>query len=182
MVRDQFGRGMVEEAELIEQLYKDPEFDLTRAVLETTARERYNQSIAALHLKDPALRGLEVLPLEWTVEDFDQHNQSKWHMPERYQKLDVWEHLAVRMSELSQRGEFGSEHLDRVLEEMGMFEDRGLIPLLRYLIYFVDTMRDKGVLWGVGRGSSVASYVLYLIGVHRIDSFKYNLSIQEFLK
>jgi DNA polymerase III alpha subunit len=36
--------------------------------------------------------------------------------------------------------------------------------------------------WGVGRGSSVASYVLFLIGVHRIDSMKYNLDYKEFLR
>jgi len=48
--------------------------------------------------------------------------------------------------------------------------------------YFVDTMQANNVVWGVGRGSSVASYVLYLIGVHKIDSIKYNLDWQEFLR
>jgi DNA polymerase III alpha subunit len=53
---------------------------------------------------------------------------------------------------------------------------------LFYLKYLVDTLRENKILWGVGRGSSVASYVLYLIGVHKIDSLKYNLDIAEFLK
>jgi DNA polymerase III alpha subunit len=34
----------------------------------------------------------------------------------------------------------------------------------------------------VGRGSSVASYVLFLIGVHKIDPIKYELPIEEFFK
>jgi DNA polymerase III alpha subunit len=38
------------------------------------------------------------------------------------------------------------------------------------------------VLWGVGRGSSVASYCLYILGVHKVDSIKYELDIHEFLK
>ena len=43
-------------------------------------------------------------------------------------------------------------------------------------------MRDNGVIWGVGRGSSVASYVLYLIGIHKVDSMYYDLPINEFLR
>jgi DNA polymerase III alpha subunit len=43
-------------------------------------------------------------------------------------------------------------------------------------------MRDNNIVWGVGRGSSVASYVLYLLGIHKIDSIKYNLSPDEFFK
>jgi DNA polymerase III alpha subunit len=48
--------------------------------------------------------------------------------------------------------------------------------------YLVDTLRKNIIVWGVGRGSSVASYILYLIGVHRIDSLYYDLDIAEFLK
>jgi DNA polymerase III alpha subunit len=63
-----------------------------------------------------------------------------------------------------------------------MFRARNLFPVLQLLIYIVDTMRKHNIVWGVGRGSSVASYCLYLIGVHKIDSLKYNLNIREFLK
>jgi len=63
-----------------------------------------------------------------------------------------------------------------------LFQERGLFPLLRYLKYLVDTMRANNVVWGVGRGSSIASFVLFLLGVHRINSLYYDLSIDEFLK
>jgi DNA polymerase III alpha subunit len=63
-----------------------------------------------------------------------------------------------------------------------MFQERGMFPLLCYLKYLVDTMRENNVVWGVGRGSSVASFVLFLLGVHRINSLYYDLSIDEFLK
>jgi DNA polymerase III alpha subunit len=72
--------------------------------------------------------------------------------------------------------------LQRVGEELLLFQERDLFDLLRYLKYLVDTMRANGVIWGVGRGSSVASYVLYLIGIHKIDSMYYDLSITEFLR
>jgi DNA polymerase III alpha subunit len=42
-------------------------------------------------------------------------------------------------------------------------------------------MKQK-IIWGVGRGSSVASYVLYKLGVHRINSLYYNLDATEFLR
>jgi DNA polymerase III alpha subunit len=43
-------------------------------------------------------------------------------------------------------------------------------------------MKANNIIWGVGRGSSVASYVLYLLEVHRVDSMYYNLDIREFLR
>jgi DNA polymerase III alpha subunit len=66
--------------------------------------------------------------------------------------------------------------------ELDEFKQRNLTDLLRFLVYFVDTVRTNNIVYGVGRGSSIASYVLYLLKVHRIDSFKYNLDIKEFLK
>ena len=74
------------------------------------------------------------------------------------------------------------EKLQRAGHELFLYQERGLFDLLRYLKYLVDVMRDNHVIWGVGRGSSVASYVLYLLGVHRIDSMYYDLNAQEFLR
>jgi len=46
----------------------------------------------------------------------------------------------------------------------------------------VDNLRKRNVVWGVGRGSSVSSYVLFCIGINRIDPLKFNLDVGEFLK
>ena len=70
----------------------------------------------------------------------------------------------------------------RVESELEEFSKRNLTDLLKFLIYLVDTARKNNIIYGVGRGSSIASYVLFLLGVHRIDSYKYNLDIKEFLK
>ena len=74
------------------------------------------------------------------------------------------------------------EQTDRVSTELNLYIQHGMMDLLFYLKYLVDTMRENNIVWGVGRGSSVASYVLYLIGIHKIDSIKYDLDIKEFLK
>jgi len=74
------------------------------------------------------------------------------------------------------------QELQRVGEELLLYQERDLFDLLRYLKYMIDTLRKNNIVWGVGRGSSVASYVLFLIGVHKIDSLYYKLSVDEFLK
>jgi DNA polymerase III alpha subunit len=72
--------------------------------------------------------------------------------------------------------------LQRAGEELILFQERNMFVLLQYLKYLVDTMRKHNIVWGVGRGSSVASFVLFLLGVHRINSLYYDLSIDEFIK
>ena len=72
--------------------------------------------------------------------------------------------------------------LQRCGQELLLYQERNLFKLLQYLKYLVDVMQQNNVIWGVGRGSSVASYVLYKLGVHRIDSMYYNLDVGEFLR
>jgi DNA polymerase III alpha subunit len=74
------------------------------------------------------------------------------------------------------------QNYDRLVKELALFRQNNMIPVLKTMKYIVDTLRANNVVWGVGRGSSVASYVLHLIGIHKIDSVKYNLPIDEFFK
>ena len=57
-----------------------------------------------------------------------------------------------------------------------------MFDLLKYMVYLVDFMRENDIVWGVGRGSSVSSYVLYLIGVHKVDSVQFDLDYHEFMR
>ena len=95
-------------------------------------------------------------------------------MPEEYKSLDIAQYLLDLCTTEAE--------LQRVGQELILYQERDLFNLLRYLKYFVDTMRKNSVIWGIGRGSSVASYALYLLGVHRINSIYYDLDIEEFLK
>jgi DNA polymerase III alpha subunit len=109
-----------------------------------------------------------------TQQDYDHRCQTTWFMPEEYKQLDIAAHvLSLCRTE---------PELQRVGQELLLFQERDLFDLLKYLKYLVDTMRENHVIWGVGRGSSVASYVLYLMGVHRIDSMYYDLDPAEFLR
>ena len=129
---------------------------------------------AALILEDiPRFVDYDKLAQE-TLEEFDHRCRNTWHMPDQYKQLDIAEHV-ISMCDTS-------EKLQRVGHELLLYQERGLFDLLRYLKYLVDLMRDNRVIWGVGRGSSTASYVLYLLGVHQIDSIYYDLDVSEFLR
>jgi hypothetical protein len=109
-----------------------------------------------------------------SIEEFDRRLQQTWHMPDQYKQLDIAQHildLCITDAELQRCG-----------HELLLYQERDLFNLLRFLKYLVDTMTENRVIWGVGRGSSVASYVLYKLGVHRIDSMFYELNVEEFLR
>ena len=106
--------------------------------------------------------------------EFHATQQQHWRMPDSYKNMDIAAHV-LSLCETD-------AELQRCGAELMLYQERGLFDLLRYLAYLVDVMRQNAIIWGVGRGSSVASHVLYLLGVHRINSLCYNLDIQEFLR
>ena len=107
-------------------------------------------------------------------EDFDRVSQ--FNIPQYYKDIDVEDYIRARA-----RME-APDTAARVEHELALFKAKNLYPMLQLMIYIVDIMRKHNIVWGVGRGSSVASYILYLIGIHKIDSIRYNLNIKEFLK
>lgn len=96
-----------------------------------------------------------------------------WIIPEPFKSMDIREYLNTRCN--------GTVECDRVAYEMDVFEKYEFQDMLRALVYLVDTFRKNKVVWGVGRGSSVSSFVLYLIGIHRVNSIQYDLDFDEFL-
>jgi len=167
---DQFGRQHTTEHELFCMLYNDPDLNLNNFLVDNP--EHYNQSVDSMQVDFPQLQLYQLLDI--AVEEFDDHNQQQWFMPAEYKSLDIARHVL----DLCQN----SNDLQRVGEELILFQEKNLFPLLCYLKYLVDTMRKNNIVWGVGRGSSVSSYVLYLLGVHKINSLYYDLPIEEFLK
>jgi len=113
-------------------------------------------------------------PPSVTKEEYDHQNQLQWFMPDEYKEMDIAKYV-LDLCQIDME-------LQRVGQELLLYQERGLFGMLKYLKYLVDVMRDNDIIWGVGRGSSTASYVLFLIGVHRINSIYYDLPIDEFLR
>jgi DNA polymerase III alpha subunit len=109
-----------------------------------------------------------------SLAEFDANKQQQWFMPDEYKTLDIAQYVLSLCN--------SDEELQRCGHELLMFQERNMFDLLRYLKYLVNTMTNHQVIWGVGRGSSVASYVLYKLNVHRIDSLYYELDPTEFLR
>jgi hypothetical protein len=170
MKYDAYGRSFTDSNELCDLLYKNPNLDLSLFLVENP--QEFNKSRSELHADVPNLFG--YVTLADSVEEFDLRFQRNWHMPVEYKELDIAEYILSLCTQ--------DYELQRVAEELLMYQERDLFNLLRYLKYLVDTLRKNNLVWGVGRGSSVASYVLFLLGVHKINSLYYELSIDEFLK
>lgn len=167
---DQFGRLAVTESDLCNMLYQNADLPLANFLV--IDPEQYNQSVKSLYVDFPVLTKYESFDVD--IEEFDQQHQHTWFMPEKYKTLDIAQWLLDQCKT--------QPELQRVGQELLLFQEKNLFPLLQYLKYLVDVMREHDIVWGVGRGSSVASYVLYLIGVHHINSIYYDLPIEEFLK
>lgn len=103
-----------------------------------------------------------------------EHKKINWLIPHKYLQLDI-ENFFNQFNLLPTQKA-------RVQHELDLYKEKNLFVVLRVMIYIVDIMRKENIVWGVGRGSSVSSYLLYLIGVHKVDSIKFNLDIREFIK
>lgn len=123
----------------------------------------------------PAVVNYDTLQDETaTLEEFDRRLQQTWHMPQEYKDMDIAQYILGLCS--------NEAELQRCGHELLLFQERNLFDLLKFLKYLVDTMTANCIIWGVGRGSSVASFVLYKLQVHKINSMYYELDVAEFLR
>jgi DNA polymerase III alpha subunit len=155
---------------LCDLLYTKPDLNINLFQVEDPLE--FNASVDALHAEINKL-GLYTSK-RMPIDKYDDAMQSQWRMPDEYKELDIAEYILSLCCE--------EYELQRVAQELLLYQERDLFNLLRYLKYLVDTLRKNNLVWGVGRGSSVASYVLFLLGVHKINSLHYQLDITEFLK
>ena len=166
---DKFKRPMTDETVGIEMLYKNKSFANTEFI-ESEDIRLYNENCAEFDIEK-----VQIL----TDQDFDRINT--YLIPKHYLDIDVEDYIR-RLVPNGVDGTDNAEASQRVDMELTEYKARNLYPVLRVLIYIIETMRRNNLVWGIGRGSSIASYVLFLLGIHKVNSIKYNLDINEFLK
>ena len=168
MINDYYGRPIYTERDLVDIYMKNPSQNLNNTLTDTKIEIDPTLEIGnAPHLIQHTLA-------QMSVADFDEEMRSKWHMPQKYRELDIAKWLLEQCKH--------EEEFQRVGKELLLYQKRGQFLLLQYMKYLVDLMRENNIVWGVGRGSSVSSFVLFLIGIHRINSIYYDLDVEEFLK
>jgi hypothetical protein len=169
MKLDDYGRAILSEDEVVAQLYRTPDIDLSSLELRGSL---HNQAVATNYsnlckIKD--FENLTIDPAAWHAANHD-----KWLMPDEYKQLDIAKWVLEQCT--------CDAELQRCGEELLEFATRDLLLMLNYCKYLVDTMRKHNIVWGVGRGSSVASFVLFKLGLHKVNSLYYDLDFREFLK
>jgi DNA polymerase III alpha subunit len=164
---DEYGRAVVDSRGLFELWYQGlDEHGLSISMDEEITR--FNSECTAHGKTDILIQPDGTIPLTHS------ERAKRWLIPEEYKSLDVEAYcLSLCTSE---------EERLRVRHEMGLFHFYGMEPVLQSLIYMVKVFREQKIVWGIGRGSSVASYVLFLIGVHKINSMAFGLDVEDFLR
>lgn len=153
----------LKEVDLVELLYQGKSGALTVA---NDMLQSYNAGCQALG-QEPVFMIKEIPE---SVEDA----VTQWNVPDSIAELDLDVYFAQKVNTV--------EEAVRVAEELALYRERKMEPMLRFMIYLVDVMQENNIVWGVGRGSSVSSFLLYLVGLHSINSVKYNLDIKEFIR
>ena len=165
---DKFGQQVYTENDLVDLYLTNTELNLKNALVDKPIHFSDDLDL------DNIPKLIEYADIDMSVEDFDRMCQNNWHFPEEYKNFDIAQFVLDQCQT--------EEELQRAGKELLLYQERDMFVLLQYLKYLVDTMRKHNIVWGVGRGSSVASFVLFLIGVHKINSLYYDLDIEEFLK
>ena len=171
MKTDELGIPRFSNRDLIDMIYSG-HIDKCHVVLcePSDDVEKFNEALESQGFE----KLKQYIALDVNQKEFDSVCQNEWFMPDSYKNMDIYSYVEQMCST--------TEEIQRVDEEFMAYEEKKLLDVLRYMVYLVDFMRENNIVWGVGRGSSVASYVLYLIGVHRINSIQYDLDWREFLR
>lgn len=172
MTIDDYGQIKISEEEFMNLLYSG-NFQYDNLYLDNSSKiDQFNRSNKINFTNLPELKKLTEPTV--SLKEFDQLNQNIWFIPEEYQKLDIEKFLFDRCQT--------DIEIERVKTELELFKKYSMINVLKFLKFLVDTIKENNIIKGIGRGSSVASYCLYLLEVHKVNSIKYELDINEFLK
>lgn len=165
-----YGDCVYAEEDILNLIYQNPELDISKLYVSDVAK--YKAALSELGIDLPDIRPEPKNHID--IKEFDRANTDTWHMPVQYETINMLQWLLDKCQT--------DEEKQRVQLEFDLFEKKGFVKVLQFLVYFIDTLRANNVVWGVGRGSSVSSFCLFLIGVHKINPLIYNLDYKEFLR
>ncbi len=104
----------------------------------------------------------------------------EWPTPEPFKSANLLETCARRLNKRSFA--FEDVYVIRLAQEIAEIDEREMEGFIRHVWYITADMDARKVVRGVGRGSSCASLVLFLLGVHHVDPVLYDIPFTEFFK
>lgn len=171
---DAYGQVKFNTQEVLESIYNSAD-SIVDYIDSQHEIDKHNQHCGALNIDklQPSIQP------QTDIVEYHLKKSADWLMPDNYKTMDIEQHLAEKLLDYKLTDE---RYVQTLADELAEYRVRNMIDLLKFLKYLMDTCHTHDIVTGVGRGSSVSSLVLYLIGVHAIDPIKYNLDYKEFLR
>jgi DNA polymerase III alpha subunit len=160
----------------------------------------YSDRIAEMLLSGMSIDHLHPLEIDQSVKKYNLYADKElelkadirpldtsYTIPQKYLDIDLYKFVmnklmvAVRADNITDSDQIEAR-IERVVKELDLFKQYNMENLIRVAIYIVDRFEEESIVWGTGRGSSCACYSLYLIGLHEVDSVKYDLALTEFFR
>ena len=129
MRMNQNNQCVLNEQDVVTAWLKDR--DITMAVFdEPEPIQQYNDWCFAQDI-DATIQTME----EYTGDDYVEHCVSNWNLPDEYRTFSVHQYCLDKCDT--------PEKQQRIALELGEFEKRGMIPVLIFLKYLVDTCKEN---------------------------------------
>lgn len=166
MIHNDYGHQVYEEEDLISVILCGQSID----GLDSINCDKFIESSHEFS-QDPGIK--KYIEPAMSIQEYHSIRTANWNIPDNYKTLDIISRIQPKI--------LNDAQAERVAYEYAIMEQINCLPFIRAVVYIIDSLREKNIVWGVGRGSSVASYILFLLGVHSVDSLKYNLPFEEFI-
>lgn len=105
-----------------------------------------------------------------------------WDIPKEYLSIDIQEFAIKKLMDMNKPKDYNDRAMERIEYECRLISDAKMDNLFRAILYLIDHFNKHNIVWGVGRGSSCASFVLYVIGLHCVDCILYDIDAKEFFR
>lgn len=103
-----------------------------------------------------------------------------YQIPVEYLNIDLKEFVLAKYRETLSGEPESQIALARINTELGEIQKRGIESLFKTIIYVVDQFKKHQTVFGVGRGSSCACFILYVLGLNLVNPLKYDIPVDEF--
>ncbi len=97
----------------------------------------------------------------------------------RYANLSLEE--AEKLSEDEVRSKVTKEFIERAEYELSVIDKMGFNGYFLIVADFINWGKDRGIVFGPGRGSAAGSIIAYTINITELDPIKYDLLFERFL-
>jgi DNA polymerase III alpha subunit len=123
---------------------------------------------------------ISKIPLE--VKYSNNNIESNWDIPKKYLDINIMDYCLIKLDRMKRDREYNSKAISRILYESQLIDNMNMGDLFRAILFLIDYFKENNVVWGVGRGSSCASYILFIFGLHCVDCIKYDIDCKEFFR